>query len=152
MDASRLAFPDAAFDAVAFVDAAEHVLDIDSAIAEAARVLRPGGDFVVTAANRNSLNQIMTRKLGYPEFVTNYQHVREFALDEFEALMAKHRLAVTGRLGILLFPYWGIPGIDGIVRHITDDDPEVVEILREMGAKVGPRHAYAFALGARKER
>ena len=47
--------------------------------------------------------------------------------------------------------YWGIPGIDGLVRHITDDDPEIVEILCEMGRKVGPRYAYAFVLLARKE-
>src|SRR5262249_51832921 len=152
MDASRLAFPDGSFDVAAFVDATEHVLDIDAAIAEAARVLRPGGELVVTAANRNSLNQIITRKLGFPEFVSNYQHVREFALDEFEALLAKHGFVVAERMGIMLLPYWGIPGIDSVVRHITDEDPEVVEILRKMGTQIDPRYAYVYVLLARKER
>lgn len=150
MDAARLAFADGTFDAVTLVDAAEHVLDIDRTLAEATRVLCPGGALIATAANRNSLNQVIARKLGYPEFVTNYQHVREFALDEFEALLAAHGLHVDERRGIFLFPYWGVPGLDIVVRRITDEDPEVVEILRDMGARIDPRHAYVFALRARK--
>ena len=56
------------------------------------------------------------------------------------------------RLGAMLYPYWGIPGIDGILRNIIDNDPELVEIQRDMGARIDPRHAYAFVLRARKER
>ena len=42
---------------------------------ECARVLRPGGELLLTFSNRNSLNQMLTRALGYPTFLTNHQHV-----------------------------------------------------------------------------
>jgi SAM-dependent methyltransferase len=150
MDAGALAFPDAAFDLVTFVDAAEHVLDIEAALAECARVLRPGGRLIATGANRDSLNQVMARKLGFGEFMTNYQHVREFAFDEFTGLLAAQGLVVRESAGILLFPYWGVPRIDAVVRHLTDDDPEVVELMRALGDKAGPRHAYTFVVAAEK--
>jgi SAM-dependent methyltransferase len=151
MDAANLAFADGIFDVAAFIDAAEHVLDIERVLDEAARVLRPGGTLIVSAANRDSLNQVITRKLGYPGFLTNYQHIREFTLDEFEALLAERGLVVAERMGALLFPYWGVPGIDGIVRHLIDEDPDVVEMLRDMGTKIDPRHAYCFVLRAEKK-
>lgn len=150
MDAGRLAFADSAFDVVMFVESSEHVFNIESTIGEAARVLRPGGTLIVTVANRDSLNQLIARKLGFPPFLTSYQHIREFTLAEFEALLAERGFAVTERKGIMLYPYWGIPGIDGVVRHITDDDPEIVEILRDIGAKIDPRHAYTFVVSATK--
>lgn len=42
-DATRLPFDDASFDAVVVTQVLEYVPDVDSAIAEIARVLRPGG-------------------------------------------------------------------------------------------------------------
>ncbi len=48
-DAQSLALPDAAFDVVMARHMLYHVPDIDRAVAEAARVLRPGGHFLVTA-------------------------------------------------------------------------------------------------------
>jgi hypothetical protein len=37
--------------------------------------------------------------------------------------------------GIFLYPYWGIPGIDQVMRSINDSDPEVVELMRELGRR-----------------
>lgn len=152
MDASALALPDASFDHVLFVDAIEHVRHPARTIAEAARVLRPGGTAMITAANRDGLNQRMSRKLGTGEFVTNYQHLHEFNRDETRAMLDAAGLVAERWDGIFLFPYWGVPGIDEAVRHLTDDDPEIVADLLELGRRAGPEYAYAFALLARKPR
>lgn len=146
MDAHRLDFADATFDCVLFVDAIEHVMRAGEVIAEAARVLKPSGRLFVTVANRDSLHEFMNRKLGFGEFETNYQHIREFTYPEVEAMASEHGFKVVRDGGIFLYPYWGIPGVDQAVRHLTDNDPETVELFRLLGRKVGSRHAYAFVM------
>lgn len=47
MDATRLDFPDAHFDAVVSMHAIEHIPDLDAALAEMVRVVRPGGSLVL---------------------------------------------------------------------------------------------------------
>jgi SAM-dependent methyltransferase len=151
MDAERLGFPDASFSAVLFIDAIEHVKDSAAALAEIARVLEPGGELVVTAANRNSLHLVFARKLGIPEFRTNYQHIREFTLDEIRNLLAEQGLIIKASKGIFLYPFWGIPLLDDAVRNITDDDVEIVQLMRLLGELIGPEHAYAFTVRAAKD-
>lgn len=50
-DATRLPFADASFDAVTMFDVIEHVPDDAAAIAEALRVLRPGGYLLLSTPN-----------------------------------------------------------------------------------------------------
>lgn len=150
MDAHRLNFADASFDIVLFCDSIEHVRDAERALAEAARVLRPQGLLFITVANRDSLHQVMTRKLGYPEFRTNHHHVREFSMAETRAMLADAGFAIAREGGIFLFAYWGIPGIDHLVRHLIDDDMEVVELHRRLGRAIGADHAYCSVALARK--
>lgn len=50
----------AAFDAVVCVDELEHVADMNKVLAEAARVLRPGGLFLFDTINRNPLARLAT--------------------------------------------------------------------------------------------
>ncbi len=150
MDAQMLPLPDRSFDVVTFIDASEHVGDISRALDEISRVTRPGGRLICTGANRNSLNQIVNRKLGFPEFLTNYQHIREFTFDEFTALLVAAGFEIERSGSILLYPYWGIPGIDEIVRHIMDEDEEMVEVTRVLGERAGPEYAYTFIVSARK--
>jgi ubiquinone/menaquinone biosynthesis C-methylase UbiE len=150
MDAHQLGFPDASFDVVVFVDAIEHVRHADRVIGEVARVLRGAGELLVTYANRNSVNQVITRKLGYPDFVTNHHHFREFTPAELEGLLRAAGLEPVESAGVSFFPYWGIPGIDEVVRELTDDDPEVVDMMRAIGARVGSEFAYTGVVVARK--
>jgi SAM-dependent methyltransferase len=52
MSAERMAFPDETFDAVSAIEVLEHIPDLNAALGEIHRVLRPGGRFLVTGPNR----------------------------------------------------------------------------------------------------
>jgi 2-polyprenyl-6-hydroxyphenyl methylase/3-demethylubiquinone-9 3-methyltransferase len=103
-DAYRLPFPDAAFDAVCALDFLEHVSAPARAIAEAARVLRPGGLFFFHTFNRNPLAWLIIIK-GVEWFVRGTpprMHVLPLFLKpaELEAMCAKEGLRSEGMRGI----------------------------------------------------
>jgi SAM-dependent methyltransferase len=52
MSAEQLDFADNTFDAVTTIEVLEHVTDLERAIAEIQRVLKPGGRFLITSPNR----------------------------------------------------------------------------------------------------
>ena len=52
MSAERMSFRDQTFDAVSTIEVLEHIPDLDAALREIHRVLRPGGRFLVTGPNR----------------------------------------------------------------------------------------------------
>jgi len=52
-DATSLPFPDASVDAVTMFDVLEHIPDDTAAIAEAWRVLKPGGELLITTPNES---------------------------------------------------------------------------------------------------
>jgi ubiquinone/menaquinone biosynthesis C-methylase UbiE len=150
MDVHRLDFADAEFDIVLFLDSIEHLKDALGALQEATRVLKPQGRLLLTVANRDSVHQVITRKLGYPEFVTNFQHIREFSYAESYKMLAACSLRVIATAGLQLYPYWGVPGIDQVVRPLTDSDPEIVELFRILGERVGAEYAYTSVFWAEK--
>ncbi|MBI3435698.1 MAG: class I SAM-dependent methyltransferase [Proteobacteria bacterium] len=151
MDAHALGFARASFDTVLLVEAIEHVRDADVVIAEIARVIKPGGKLFLTSANSASVHQVVATKLGFPPFHSNYQHIREFSFPQAQEMLARHGFSLARSGGIFLYPYWGIPGIHEKVGEITDNDHDVVELFRALGRQIGPQHAYAFAILARKQ-
>jgi SAM-dependent methyltransferase len=92
MDCRRLAFADATFDAYACFETLEHVQEQEALVAEARRVLTPGGLFLVSTPNRDVYNLAYGR---------NLHHERELSPEEFEALLRRHFDDVTlfGQLG-----------------------------------------------------
>jgi ubiquinone/menaquinone biosynthesis C-methylase UbiE len=62
-DLTRLSFPDASFDYVLCWGVLMHVPDVARAVAELARVLRPGGTLVVSEGNMHSLEAVTLRGL-----------------------------------------------------------------------------------------
>lgn len=63
-DAADLPFADASFDVVVAGEILEHVTDLDGTIAEALRVLRPGGTFVCDTINATLVARIVLVTLG----------------------------------------------------------------------------------------
>lgn len=59
----RLPFADASFDLVLCCDVLEHVSDVDSVIAQAARVLAPGGVYCFETINRTLFSKLTAVKL-----------------------------------------------------------------------------------------
>jgi 2-polyprenyl-6-hydroxyphenyl methylase/3-demethylubiquinone-9 3-methyltransferase len=63
-DAAALPFPDAAFDVVVAGEVLEHVEDLDRVVAEALRVLRPGGTVVCDTINATLWARLFVVTLG----------------------------------------------------------------------------------------
>ncbi len=98
-DARRLPFPDASFDVVCAMDFLEHIDEPAAAIAEAARVLAPGGVFFFHTFNRNWLAWLIVIK-GVEWFVDNVPrdlHVLRLFLkpDEVRAMCGASELTVS---------------------------------------------------------
>ena len=79
---SRLPFQAARFDAVTSCQVLEHVADDHGFVSEAARVLKPGGFFLLTTPNR------LTR-LGPGEEPWNLYHLREYEPAGLERLLSR---------------------------------------------------------------
>lgn len=52
MSAAKLCYPDDAFDLVTSIEVLEHIVELDEALSEICRVLKPGGRFAFTTPNR----------------------------------------------------------------------------------------------------
>ena len=112
-DACALAFPDASFDCVCAMDLIEHVTEPDRLIAEAARVLRPGGLFFFHTFNRTWQAHLIVIK-GVEWFVRNTPkdlHVIELfrAPEEVAAMCRREALdpvAIRGSRPRFRWPLW----------------------------------------------
>lgn len=150
MDGHCLPLADGSIDVVTFMESLEHVHDLERVLGEVCRVVRPGGCIMLSSANRDSLHLRLMRALGFPEFKTSFQHVREYTLREVSEMLARFAMEVEETRGVFLYPYWGVPVIDDCVRQATDHDAELIETLRTLGRLAGAEFAYTFVLRARK--
>jgi SAM-dependent methyltransferase len=143
MDAQRLGFADASFDAALLVDTIDALADPAAALAEASRVLARGGRLLVTAPNRDSLPLRALRRLALPS------PGRGFSAPELTGMLRAVGLTVTRNDGLFLSPGWALPGAAGALAPL-EEDPEFVEAARILGRRAGPDYALAFCLLARK--
>lgn len=67
-NATAIGFPDGAFDVVYSFGVLHHIPDVEKAVAEIHRVLKPGGELLIMLYNRSSINYVLEimflRKLG----------------------------------------------------------------------------------------
>jgi glycogen(starch) synthase len=94
-DLERLPFRNGAFPSVACDDTIEHVPDDVAAVAELARVLRPGGRAVLATPNRQDLRVVRAKlrdtlrgaRKPDPAYYCSNSHLREYTWEEFEQLV-----------------------------------------------------------------
>lgn len=85
-DATRLPLPGGAADVYVSFETIEHIPDDDAFLAEAVRVVRPGGLFVCSTPNRTLFNPGTC----LTDVPLNPFHVREYDLSEFRARVGRH--------------------------------------------------------------
>jgi 2-polyprenyl-3-methyl-5-hydroxy-6-metoxy-1,4-benzoquinol methylase len=89
-DAQALDLPDGAFDRVLLTEVIEHVPQPERAVAEAARVLRPGGVLVVSTPSRFSpMNLAYDLKRRVRRYGFN-EHLHELTPGSFRRLVGEH--------------------------------------------------------------
>lgn len=82
--AEQIPFRDASFDLIVAFEVIEHLQDWRALLAEARRLLAPGGQFIVSTPNR--LYYAETRETAGP----NPYHVKEFDFSEFRAALEEY--------------------------------------------------------------
>ena len=104
-DAQRLTFEDARFDKVLLSEVIEHVPEPERAIAEAARVLRPGGLLVASTPSRFSpLNLAYGVKRRIRRYAFN-EHLHEFTPGSFQQLLERHLEVESLEFANFVLPY-----------------------------------------------
>jgi SAM-dependent methyltransferase len=107
-DATSLPFADGTFDRVITSEVLEHIQDDVTAIAELARVLRPGGTLACTVPSwwPEKINWKLSDEYHAPKSVGG--HVRIYSQTELEAKLRSAGMSVTGshHAHALHSPYW----------------------------------------------
>jgi len=128
-DATTLPFADGSFDVVITSEVLEHIQDDVAAIAEMARVLKPGGHFAATvpAWLPEKVNWMLSDEYHAPKSPGG--HVRIYSATELSAKLRSAGLDVQGRhrAHALHSPYWWLKCAVGP----TDDDHPAVVKYRE---------------------
>ncbi len=123
-DATKLPFADGSFDRVITSEVLEHIPADTEAIAELARVLKPGGTFAATVPTwyPEKINWMLSDEYHAPKSVGG--HVRIYSATELKAKLRTAGLTVTGshHAHALHSPYWWLKCAVGPRR---DDHPLV---------------------------
>lgn len=131
-DATRLPFPDGSFDAVLAVTSLCFTADPGRVLAEAARVLRPGGRLVLGELNRWSLWALLRRAEGLVR-PTTYRGAHFRGIRELRALLAAAGFSLARWEGVLHLPPFDHAGflrmLDPIERWAQRHCPAVGAFL-----------------------
>jgi len=162
-DAQRLPFEDATFDRVIASEVLEHVPDDEAALAELARVLRPGGTIAVTVPSY--LPEKLCWKLSddYHAPAAVGGHVRIYTRTHLTDLLDRAGLASTGhhRAHALHSPYWWLKCAVGVSndehplvrryhRFLTWDIVEQPKVTRFAERVLSPALGKSLVIYARK--
>jgi 2-polyprenyl-6-hydroxyphenyl methylase/3-demethylubiquinone-9 3-methyltransferase len=104
--AEHLPFDAASFDVVCCCDVLEHLPDVDRALAEIARVLRPGGVFLFDTINRTRASKIIMVTLAQDCPLTRIAppHLHDWQMflrpAEVRDMLARHGLRAGGMVGL----------------------------------------------------
>jgi SAM-dependent methyltransferase len=96
----ELPFPTARFDTVAAINFLEHIEDDDVFVAEMARVLKPGGDFLFMApkGEHGRAGFALKRVLGFTADQEGFGHARDgYPPAAARAILERHGLRVDGQ-------------------------------------------------------
>ena len=107
-DAAALPYPDASFDRIIAAEVLEHIVDDGRAIAELARVLRPGGTIAVTVPAQAAERVCWVLSADYHAPAVPDGHVRIYSTNELRAKLAAAGLYASDGHGAhgLHTPYW----------------------------------------------
>ena len=162
-DATGLPFPDGAFDAVIAAEILEHVPNDAGAMAEIARVLRPGGTVAVTVPAWLPERICWALSREYHEVPGG--HVRIFTRAELTAKLAAAGLEPTGghHAHGLHSPYWWLkcavgvhddahPAVRGYHRMLVWDIMRRPALTRASEAALNPLIGKSLVIYAKKRK
>lgn len=109
MSVPPIDLPDNTFDCVITFQVIEHIQDDESFVREIARVLKPGGQLIVTTPNKK---MSLTR---------NPWHIREYTITELKDLLAKYFTQVEAK---------GVFGNEKVMDYYEENKKSVQKITR----------------------
>lgn len=150
-DAERLPFADASFDRASSNGVLHHTPDMDTALREILRVLRPGGEARIIVYNKASLHYWLSQVLGH-----GIIQGRLFRERSMSRVMSRHeggshenarplvRVYTRGQLAAML-ERAGFTAVETTLRHFRFDDTPLTKPLRQW--ERGNRSQVNAALG-----
>jgi len=147
--AERLAFEDASFDLVVTRYSAHHWLDVQRAVHEAARILKPGGILIVIDVLAPE-NPLLDTALQTVEILRDLSHVRNYRESEWRAMFGSADFSEPA------VHRWKLPiEFNGWVARIGTSAPRIAalkvvfdELPREAREYFSVNHDHSFAIDA----
>ncbi len=125
---------DGTIDMIVSVESIEHWSDVEGALANLHRLLKPGGGIIVTTPNRDSLHVRMGRKMGVQVPFCANDHTHEFGYDELTRVMSRAGFDLAKESGVGCAPYWALEiALGGRARPFTESDKEVIGWMNKLG-------------------